>query len=99
MSNATSLPEAVSVNVKLGASLVAKAVGYTVGGFVSIADTASNHAKSNPEGMVNHALTTSIKDQYQESRDHGYQLMEDAKDTIDFSKINTKPEEVKNENV
>ena len=89
MSN-TSLPEALSVNVKLGASLLTKGIGYTVGGFISIADTASNHAEANPDGIVHHALTTSIKDQYVESRDHGYELMEEAKDTVDFSKINKK---------
>ena len=88
----TSLPEALSVNTKLAASIITRGVGYTVGGFISIADTASNHAKDNPDGFVNESLTTSIKQQYVDSREHGYDLMEDAKATVDFGSI-TKPKD------
>jgi len=84
----TSLPEALSVNTKLGASLLTRGIGYAVGGFISIADTASNHAKANPDGLVNEALTTSIKQQYVDAREHGYDLIEAAKDVVDFSSIN-----------
>ena len=82
----TSLVEAVSVNAKLGAAALVTAVGYAAGSFVSLADTASNHAKRNPEGIVNHALTTTLVDQYVESRASGYNITEKAKDVVDFSK-------------
>ena len=83
----TSLAAAASVNAKLGASVVVIAAGYVAGGFISLADTAASHAARNPGGKVSYALTTRIKDQWEEAREKGYQMVEDAKDVIDFSNM------------
>lgn len=92
----TSLVEAVTVNAKLGASVIVTGAGFLAGGFVSLADTATNHAKKKPDGIVASALSTSLVDQWGNARTKGYDLVEDAKDIIDFSKLSPKNEDKPN---
>lgn len=83
----TSLVEAASINGKLGASVIVSAAGFVAGSFIALADSASIHAKKNPEGIVSKALTTTLTDQWSNARSKGYELVEDAKNVVDFSKL------------
>lgn len=98
--NNTSLVEAATINGKLVASLAVKGAGVVVGSFVSLADTASNHAIRNPEGHVAKALTTELATQYVDAKEFGYGITEKAKDIIDFTKLKkpVKTEEKTDEN-
>lgn len=93
----TSLVEAASINGKLGASVVVSAAGFVAGSFIALADSASTHAKSNPDGIVSKALKTSLADQWSNAREKGYELIEDAKDVVDFSKVTNKDKGTDNE--
>lgn len=83
----TSLVEAASINGKLVASVGVTAVGFIAGSFTALADSASTHAKKNPDGIVSKALTTTLADQWSNAKEMGYDLVEDAKDVVDFSKL------------
>ena len=85
MKNTTTLLEAVMTNGKLVAAAATQVVGYTTGAFVSVADSAQNHADANPEGLVHNGLTKGIKDQFFEAKDNGYAMMESTKDAFDIT--------------
>lgn len=89
----TSLVEAASINGKLGASVLVSAAGFVAGSFVALADSASTHAKKNPDGIVSKALTTTLSDQWDNAKAKGYELVEDAKDVVDFSKLSLNKQE------